>query len=201
MLGLLDSVIRNRNNIKVFFLMNAVEGIEFSPLFTFFDLQLPYNNDIKLFKDNTILLQYMNNDEFRKERQETLIGKLMKGTLYENYALKNEIIDKNKDFLERKTGTAKFNFGIIYKGETFGIWNDYKNGKVFVSSDVQKNSPFMFSFSLKDMKPNIMMISSLSRYDFWKIFLKNFKMGIVYYESQKIKYYIYEILKLYNSLK
>ena len=76
--GILDSIIRNRSDIRIFFLMNAVEGIEFSPLFAFFDLSLPYNNDIKLFKDNTILLQYMNNEEFRKERENTLIGRLMK---------------------------------------------------------------------------------------------------------------------------
>lgn len=57
--------------------MNAVEGLEFSPLFTFFNLTLPYNNDIKLFKDNLILVQYMDNKEFREERKQTLIGKLM----------------------------------------------------------------------------------------------------------------------------
>lgn len=50
-------------------------GIEYSPLFSFFNLSLPYNNDIKLFKDNLILVQYMNNDEFRKERENTLIRK------------------------------------------------------------------------------------------------------------------------------
>ena len=34
--GLLDSVIRNRSNVKIFFIMNAVQDIEFSPLFSFF---------------------------------------------------------------------------------------------------------------------------------------------------------------------
>lgn len=53
-------------------------GIEYCPLFSFFDLTLPYNNDIKLFKDNLILLQYMNNEEFRKDREDTLIGRLAK---------------------------------------------------------------------------------------------------------------------------
>lgn len=201
MLGLLDSVIRNRSNIKVFFLMNATEGIEYSPLFTFFELQLPYNNDIKLFKNNTILLQYMNNEEFRNDRKNTLIGKLMEGTLYENYAMKNEILGKNKDFIEKKSGTAKFNFGFIYQNETFGVWNDYKNGKVYISEDYQKTSSFIFSFTLKDLKPNVMMISSLSRYDFWRNFVKNVKLGVVYYENQKIKHYVQEILRLYNSLK
>ena len=57
--------------------MNAVQGIEYSPLFSFFGLQVPYGNDIKLFKDNLILVQYMENKEFREDRKSTLIGRLM----------------------------------------------------------------------------------------------------------------------------
>lgn len=43
-------------------------------LFSHF-LTFPYliGNDIKLFKDNTILVQYMKNEEFRKDRENTLI--------------------------------------------------------------------------------------------------------------------------------
>ena len=74
-----DSILRSRSDIRIFILMNAVEGLEFSPLFSFFGLSLPYNNDIKLFKDNTILVQYMNNEEYRKERENTLIRKIIKG--------------------------------------------------------------------------------------------------------------------------
>lgn len=199
--GLLDSVIRNRNNVKVFFLMNAVEGIEFSPLFTFFNLTLPYSTDIKLFKNNTVLVQYMNNEEFRQERKETLIGKLMEGTLYENYAMKNEILDKTNDFIEKKSGTSKFSFAFIYNKETFGVWNDFKNGKVYVSNDYLDNNFNIYSLTLKDSKPNVMMIGALSRYDFWKNFLKNFKYGVVYFENQKIKHNVFEILRLYNSIK
>ena len=53
--------------------MNAVDGIEYSPLFTFFNLSVPYGNDIKLFKNNLVLVQYMENKEFREERKSTLI--------------------------------------------------------------------------------------------------------------------------------
>lgn len=130
-LGIIDSIIRNRSDIKIFILGNAVEGLEYSPLFSFFDLSLPYNSDIKLFKDNLILVQYMNNEEFRKDRQNTLIGKLAKGTLYEKYALQNKILDKNKNFIEKKNGSAKFSFAIIYEGETYGIWNNYHERKNF----------------------------------------------------------------------
>ena len=125
LMGILDSIIRNRNDVKIFILGNAVEGIEYSPLFSFFNLTLPYNNDIKLFKENLILVQFMNNEDFRKDRENTLIGKLAKGTLYEQYALKNKILDKNKNFIERKTGSSKFSFAFIYNDETYGVWNDY----------------------------------------------------------------------------
>lgn len=100
--GIFDSIIRNRSDVRIFILGNAVEGIEYSPLFSFFDLSLPYNKDIKLFKDNTILLQYMNNEDFRKDRENTLIGKLTKGTRYQQYAMQNKILDKNSDFIEKK---------------------------------------------------------------------------------------------------
>ena len=54
-----------------------------------------------------------------------LFGKLAKGTPYEQYALKNKILDKNKNFIERKTGSSKFSFAFIYNDETYGVWNDY----------------------------------------------------------------------------
>lgn len=198
--GLLDSVIRNRNNIKIFFIMNAVQGVEYCPLFSFFDLMLPYNNDIKLFKSNLILVQYMNNEEFQKQRKETLIGKLMEGTPYEEYAIQNKILDKNNDFIEHKSGTARFFFAIIFNGNTFGIWNDYKNGKVYVSNDYDVRTPYIFSLTLKDNKPNVMMYKALKKYHFWKSFEQNFTLGVVYYESQRIKNEMHEVVRLCKAI-
>ena len=197
--GIFDSIIRNRSNVKIFILMNAVEGLEFSPLFTFFNLQLPYNNDIKLFKNNLILVQYMDNEEFRKDRKETLIGKLMEGTRYEKYAMENQILDKNNDFVMKKTGSAKFNFGFIYNGKTFGVWNDYKNGKVFVSYDYIHETNRIFALTLNDFKPNLMMIQALKKYMFWKSFIENFNLGFVYFENLEIKHFTFEAIRIYKS--
>ena len=171
-----DSVVRNRNDIRIFILGNATEGIEYSPLFSFFDLHLPYNNDIKLFKNNMILVQYMQNIEFQNERKNTLIGKLMEGTKYEKFAMKNQMLDKTNDFIEKKSGTSKFSFAIIYNGNTFGIWNDYKEGKVFISTDYDKNSDAIFSMTLKDHKPNIMLFNAIKKYNFWRNFANNYKI-------------------------
>ena len=43
--------------------------------------------------------------------------------------MQNKILDKNKNFIERKSGSAKFSFALIFEGETYGIWNDYHERK------------------------------------------------------------------------
>ena len=161
---------------------------------------MPYNNDIKLFKDKTILVQYMNNEEFRKDREETLIGKLAKGTKYEEYAIKNKILDKNHNFIEKKKGTSKFSFAFIYNNSYYGVWNDYQEGKIFVSLDYNKSSPYLYAMTLKDHTPNTMMFNAIKKYNFWKDFMQNYKLGNVYFENQKIKHDVYDLIKMfYNS--
>lgn len=95
----------------------------------FLNYRFLIGNDIKLFKDNTILVQYMRNEEFRKDRENTLIGKLSKGTAYERYAVENQILDKNNNFIEKKKGTSKFSFAFIYENEIYGVWFDYVERK------------------------------------------------------------------------
>lgn len=195
LMGLFDSICRNRSDVRIFILGNAVEGLEYSPLFNFFDLTLPYNNDIKIFKDRTILVQYMNNEEFRKDRENTLIGKLAKGTRYEQYAINNKILDKNRNFVEKKKGTSKFSFAFVVSGETYGVWFDYVEGKIFVSDDYIQNTPFMFSCTLADHTPNTMFLSVAKKYSCWRTFIDNFKLGNVRYENMKIKHNVELMIK------
>lgn len=68
-LNLLETIGRMRD-IKVFMLANPA-NIYTNPYFLYFGLTLPFNNDIKLFKDNLILLQYMKNEEYRTEKKKT----------------------------------------------------------------------------------------------------------------------------------
>lgn len=116
-LNLLETIGRMRD-IKVFMLANPA-NIYTNPYFLYFDLSIPYNNDIKLFKDNLILLQYMKNEEYRQEKKKTKLGKLVANTSFEDYAINNKCLNENKSFLGKKQGTAKFSFAFIYNDETF----------------------------------------------------------------------------------
>lgn len=125
---------------------------------------------------------------------------LLNGTSYEKYALENKILDKNNNFIEKKKGSSKFSFAFIYEGEIYGVWFDYTEGKIFVSQDYNKTTPYLFSFTLKDHSPNTLMINSIRNYNVWKNFLENFKLGNVYYENQKIKHITNNLLKMVLSL-
>ena len=191
-LGLIETIARMRD-VRIFMLANAVTIT--NPYFLYFDITLPYNTDIKTYKDGLILVQYMNNPEYREAKANTKFGKLTAGTEYSKYANENNFRLDNKNFIEKKTGTSRCSFGIKYKDNLFGIWFDYSVGKIFVSSNI--NTSQIFACSLDDHTPNTMLLSAIKDYTSWKTFIKNYKLGNVYYENIKIKNIVQELIRLY----
>ena len=190
-LGLIETIARTRD-VKVFMLANAVS--EVNPYFLFFDLSLPYNNDIRTFKDGLIVLQYMRNLEYRKMKKQTKFGRLIEGTDYEDYAVNNVFTDSNKDFIEKKSGQAKFSFSFLYNNNQYGVWIDYNQGKMYVSNDVVNNG-LIFATTTDDHKPNTLLYSIAKKYNCWNTFVQAFKTGNVFFENVKLKNISKEVLK------
>lgn len=190
-LGLIETIARTRN-IRVIMLGNSVS--EINPYFLFFDISIPYNNDIKLFKDGMILLQYINGTEFQKAKKQTRFGKLVSGTDYEDYAIDNKFLDESKMFIEKKSGGSKFSFSFVYKGSIYGVWIDYNIGKMYVSNDYINNG-LSFATTTDDHSPNTMLYSIAKKYNCWNSFIQNYKLGNVYFENMKIKNVSKEVLK------
>lgn len=191
-LNLLETVARTRD-IRVFLLGNAGNLIT-NPYFLYFGLTLPTQSDIRTFKNGLILLQYMKNEEYRQMKKQTKLGQLVAGTNYEKYAIENQDTRINDTFIEKKKGSAKFNFGIIYHGLVFGVWFDYTEGKIYVSNDYYKQTFSLFALTNSDHNENTMLMKSINKYNCWKTFMDNYNVGNVRFENQEIKAVFTEII-------
>ena len=167
-----------------------------NPYFIYFDLSLPYGSDIKTFKDGLILVNYIeSSEEFLNAKKNSNFGKLIEGTEFGDYAINNTFRLDDKTFVEKKSGTSKCSFAFQYKNKIYGVWFNFNEGKIFVSEDYQENVQF-FACTKEDQTPNTMLLSVAKDYSCWKLFIKNYKLGNVYYESLKIKQATAELLRL-----
>lgn len=190
-LSLYMSVDRYRG-VTVFFLSNSVTMV--NPYTLFFNIQLPYGSNI--FRRGDLLLMLCEDKEFENERKQTRFGKLITGTEVEKYAIENQFIEDTKTFIMKKTEKAQYFFTFIYNGENFGVWIDYKEGKIFVSSNIDPSCRLVYSITVKDHTPNTLLISQLNKAVLFKRFIDAYKKGCVFFESQKIKNITYEVIKL-----
>jgi len=116
-LNFYDTISRDRD-IKVYFIANAITMT--NPYFLYWDISLPDNNkQFKLFKNNLILLEYINSKEFAEARSLTKFGQLISGTDYGNFSLNNSfILDKN-DFIDIKNRYCNFYFAFKYENQIY----------------------------------------------------------------------------------
>ncbi|MGN1371257.1 MAG: phage DNA encapsidation protein [Candidatus Coprovivens sp.] len=74
-LNLVETIARLRD-VRIFLLGNAVSVT--NPYFLYFDLSLPYNSDIKTFRNGTILVNYTKNQEYREVKRKSRFGEMTK---------------------------------------------------------------------------------------------------------------------------
>lgn len=190
-LSLYMSVDRYRG-CTVFFLANSVTMV--NPYTLFFNLSLPYGSNIVRKED--VLLQLVEDKDFIESRKQTRFGKLIAGTDFEQYAVENQFTQDSKTFIMKKTEKSFYFFTFIYNNNPYGVWCDYREGKMFVSENVDPSCRIVYSMTVDDHTPNTMLLQNINRSQFFKEFLENYKMGNVYFESQKIKTITYEVIKM-----
>ena len=182
-LDLIETIGRLRD-IRVFCLGNAISST--SPLMYYFDVTLPYNTDIKLFKDGTIAVEYIKNEKYREVKKASRFGKLIDGTKYGKYAIDNEFLTDSKAFIHKKDKNAKFYFILYVNGKQYGVWRDFKNQVMYISNDIDPNCPIKFAINESDH--NESTIFAKVRSNFWfKQIINHYRLARLCFESQAVK--------------
>ena len=192
-LDIIETIARLRD-IKVFLLGNAISIT--NPYFTYFNLSLPYNSDVALFKEGSILVNYIKNENYREVKKASRFGKLIEGTEYGKYAIDNEFLRDSKSFIKKKDKSSKFYFILILNGQYYGVWNDYKNGFMYISEDYDPNCPVRYALNTKDHTEASILIR-VRNSPLIKSVIDHYRLARLCFENQRTKNIVIEELSRY----
>lgn len=86
---------------------------------------------------HVVLLHYEEPGMFTRLRaEETLAGRMLRGTDEAATAFGNDFAVTGTDTVEERPASARFLYGIAYAGRTFGVWPDRLEGLVYVDRKV-----------------------------------------------------------------
>ena len=198
LLDVIETVARLRD-IRVIFLGNAISIT--NPYFTFFNLTLPYNSEVKIAKrDNNgkplIIIYYAKNQKYREVKKASRFGQLIDGTEYGKYAIDNEFLRDSKTFIRKKSKQCKFYFILVINGKHYGVWCDYKEGMIYISNDYDPNCPVRFSINHNDHDENTLLIRTRTS-PFFKSIIEHYRLARLCFENQQIKNNVMEYLVKY----
>ena len=205
LLNLYETVARpgtGHPRVVLFMLANALSIT--NPYFLFWDLKMPDKQDKNgkyIWKHPTrpILVEDVRNEAFIDQKKNTEFGALIDGTKYADYSINNKFLLDDDTFLEKKSTKARYYFTFIYKDKQFGVWYSVNEGRMWVSTDIDPSFPITYSATIKDHQPNTMLFKGQPQNSRLRIFINNFKLGNVYFETIDVKNMSYEVLKLSMS--
>ena len=190
-----ETVARTRNNVRVLFISNAVTIV--NPYFLFWNLKV--NQKARFTKYKHMIIDNYTNQEFIDMKYQTRFGQIIKGTDYGNYAIENQYLKDNMNFVEKKTGDARFEFSITFNNCTYGFWSDYKGGYVYVSEDIDPYNKICFTLTDNEHKPNMLLVKTANKSYLLKGFIHAYENGYMRFEDMRIKNQCLEIFKLPKS--
>lgn len=181
--------------VRVFFLGNAVT--QTNPYFEYFYLERPYQGEFKKFgPTKDILVQDVSVPELQADKHASRFGQLIAGTEYASYAIDNEWLEDDSDFIQRKTKDCEYRMAIRYNDTWIGVWYDNIDWMYYISMDVDLQNPNKYSATTADHKPNVMLIKSAKRMRSFGHLIDAYNNGAIRYESIKLKSWFREVMRM-----
>lgn len=178
------------NKAKIWLLANAITFA--NDYFYFFNIK-PFKSRFYHDKKRGIVVEQCENKAYREAVRKTDFGKLISGTSYEKFAVDNEYMLDNNDFIGKKSFNAILIFNVRYDGHEWGIYAD--NEFVYVTWKTDKSRPF-FTFTNKDHSLDSVLIKSVRGTRF-EVLIRNYQIGLVKCENIMIKNKFIDFMKLF----
>ena len=201
LLEFIETIFRNRENDPdavqprgVYLLGNNITIA--NPYFLYFNIP---NFKGRFYKDKerNILVERYSNERFIENKKNTAIGKLTRGTTYEEYAIENKAYLDNDTFIAEKPNSCSFYCAIDYKTRTYGFWLDYRNGKMYCNMQYDPSTIHHYSLTRDDHTINTFLVKGATQGTYIKTIVDMFKMGLLYFQDNIVKAQMFEVLSYF----
>lgn len=191
LLNFMDTVIRNRDNARCICMSNAVSIV--NPFFLYFNLVPNTNKRFNAYK--SIVVEIPDSIDFAEERKKTKFGELISGTEYGSFSLGNEFINDSQVFIEKRTKESKFQFAVVYKGMTMGVWVDVDERAMFLSNDFDPSTKLIFALTTDDLDESTMLMLNWKQNYYLMKMVSAFTNGHLRFDNQVLRNIGYEMFK------
>ena len=87
-----------------------------------------------------VLVHYVKDQVYQKGKRDTLVGRLVSGTDEESIIVDNVFQSGDSYNIAPKSPEAKFQYGIVYRSQRFGVWVDDRKGFIYINANLPENS-------------------------------------------------------------
>lgn len=182
-----------RKRTPVLFIGNSFASS--NPYYDFFHVSLNANGE---FKSKNIYALHINDKEFSDHAKNTEFGQIMADTAYGKHAFDNDFLLDNFDFVDKNHNKGRLLYNFIYEGKTYGVWANFKNGTMFVSSSYDPSCIRCYAFTTDNMHPNLLTAKMFVNGYQGKLTKFAYNTGCLYFESLSIKNMWFDISRLCN---
>lgn len=179
-LDLYETIARTRDVI-VLFISNAISSI--NPYFVYFDIR-PRPGQKFINKDE-VCVQMYTNQAFIEKKKDTRFGRLIEGTKYAAYAIDNEFLRDNDNFIEKPTGRLNCWYELIYMNQRYTVWYGFETGYVYITHLNAPETVQTYSLTTEDYMPNMLLLTS--KKDIFKTLKQAYEYGQVRFSSLRCK--------------
>ena len=184
-LDCIETVGRLRDNLRVILLGNNIQ-IHTSPYFAYWNLELPINSEFRTFKDGLIVINYIKNLEYRQAKKASKFGRLIDdGREYGKYAIDNEVLHENDDFIGKRPPESEFVGVVILNSFPLGMWNG-RDGYMYLSQKYDPNTVSKFVFDYNDHTEGTIFNNARENM-YMHMMIRAYKQGWLRFENQRVK--------------
>lgn len=146
----------------------------------------------------TFLLHYVEAGEDGTDKlNKTVSGRMARGTPEADVIARNKFANANSDFIGKKPARAKFQFGIRYREETYGVWVDWQDGYYYVNEKIPANSKRpVYALTAQDNGVNYVAVKRADKV--LRSFVELYYLGIVRYETPALREKMVRALSLFG---